>query len=96
MHQAAFFRCLQRRGHLQSDVDRCENIERSQTANAFFERFAFDQFHGIKKLAGFLANTELVHGRHVRMAQRRRRARFAHEALPRFRAVRPAIGVDDF
>ncbi len=96
MHQAALFRCLQRRGHLQGDVDRCENIERSQTANAFFQRFALDQFHRVKELAGLLANAELVYGRHIRMPQRRCRARFAHEAFPRFCAARPAISVDNF
>jgi hypothetical protein len=47
-------------------------------------------------LAGFLANAELVHGRHVRMPQRRGGARFAHETLPRFRGVRAKICVDDF
>jgi hypothetical protein len=96
MHQAVLFRRLQRRAHLQGDVDRCENIEGSQTANAFFERFTLNQFHGIKELAGFLANAELVHGRHVRMSQRACCARFAHEALPRFRAVGAAFGIDDF
>ena len=96
MHQAALFRCLQRRGHLQGDVDRCDDIQRPQTANAVFERFALDQFHSIKELTGLLANAELIRGRHVRMSQNRRRARFAHEALPRFRAVRAAFGVYDF
>ena len=43
-----------------------------------------------------IANAELVHSRHVRMPQCRCCARFAHEAFPRFCAVRPAIGVDDF
>ena len=38
MNQAALFGRFQRRGYLQGDVDRCENVEGSQAANAFFQR----------------------------------------------------------
>src|SRR5215472_11346374 len=96
MYQAAFFRCLQRGGHLQGDIDRGENIEWSQAANAFLQRFAFDQFHRVKELAGLLANTELVHSRNVWVPERRCRARLACESLARFCAARTKIGVDDF
>ena len=95
MNQAALFGRFQRRGYLQGDVDRCENVEGSQTANAFFQRFALDQLHRVKELADFLANAELIHSRDVRVAQSSGRARFAHEALPRFRTARRIIGVDD-
>jgi len=81
---------------LQRDIDCCENIERSQTANAFFERFAFDQFHSIKELAGFVMNSELVHRCHIRVPQSARCARFAHEPRTRLCAARSKIGVDDF
>ena len=67
MHQPALFRCLQRRGHLQRDIERCQNIEQPQATNPFLERFAFDQFHGVKELAGLLGNTELIHRCDIKM-----------------------------
>jgi len=38
----------------------------------------------------------LINGRNVRVPQRCRRARFAHESLARFCAMRSEIGVDNF
>ena len=96
MHEPAFFCRFQRSSHLQRDVDRCRNIEWPKTANPFFQRFTFNQFHRVEELAGFLVNSELIHRCHIRVPQGSGRARFAHEALPRFCAARSKIGVDDF
>src|SRR6266498_1610541 len=94
--QPAFFRGSQGGGPMESDIESCQNVERPQAANPLLQRFAFDQFHCIKELTGFLANSELIHGRNIRVAQRSRGARFAHKTLARFCAVRSKISVDDF
>ena len=65
MDQSALFRRFQRGCHLQGDIDRRQNMERSYAANTLLERFAFDQFHRVKKLTGFLTHSELIYSRHI-------------------------------
>src|SRR5262249_49091518 len=49
-----------------------------------------------KELTARLANPELVHGGHVWVPQRCCCARFAHESLARFCAMRSEIAIDNF
>ena len=96
MHQPAFFRGSQGGGHLEGDIESCQNVERPHAANPLLQRFAFDQFHCIKELAGFFADSELINDRNIRVAQRSRGARFAHKSLAGFRAARRKIRIDEF
>src|SRR5438094_565524 len=88
MDEAAVFRCDQCRGDLLRDIDGCAHTKRSCAANAFLQRLTLDQFHRVKELACFLADSELEHGGDVFVSQRSGRAGFAQKTFARFSASR--------
>jgi hypothetical protein len=95
MHETLLFRCGQCAADLQGNVDGRDRIERPCPANAHLQRFAFHQFHRAKALAVLFADPEVVNGGNVRMSQRGRRARLAHEALACFRSALHPVRSDE-
>ncbi len=84
MNQALFVRRHQRAGDLHGDVDDHGGGERSVALHALREGFALDEFHRVETLAGRRL-AEMKNAGDVGMAQLRRRARLAAEALAHFR-----------
>ncbi|MEO7167239.1 MAG: hypothetical protein ABI016_09395 [Chthoniobacterales bacterium] len=96
MDQPALGRFRERGGDLPRNLDDSADIKRAGAAHALVQGFAFDQFHRVKALAALFVDPELIDGGDIRVPQRRRRARFAHESFTRFGASVGEIGLDDF
>src|SRR5215831_15130391 len=84
MNQPVLFCSRECACHLVRDIQHRGDRQRSLSANTRFERFAFDQFHSVKTLAGW-SFAEMKHGRDIRVTKLRSGARFTSETLARFR-----------
>ncbi len=91
------FSAAARRGsNLNRNLDHRAHVERTAPPDTILQGFALHQLHRVEALAGLLVDSELVGGGDIRMAQGRRRARFAQETFTHLGAARGKTRLDDF
>jgi hypothetical protein len=95
VHEALLFRCSQRAGDLQGDVDGRERIEWAGPANTCLQRFAFHKFHRAEALPVLFADAEMVNRCDIWMPQRCGRPCFAHEPFACFRSAFRPFRIDE-